>query len=180
MSRNKAHAAVLVLALGLAGCFRSAQPLIPAGTADHPFPAGGSYVSQMWGMEHGGWLPAQDEKVEIDGDDYIINFSRMRFKAIGGGYYMIQKQDAEGDPKLTYEYNMLKVESDGSILIYSLQCEPDVDPKFVLSGDIDAIEGFTPLVQCQVSSFDGLAKVFRDRAAGEPQPVQRFERRRGG
>jgi hypothetical protein len=174
MRRHVQRFAALGLAIGLAACFESTEPLI--GTdGDFPFGDGVRYTFYEWDKEKGVWQPNETGTVQREGDHYVElddggqrnDASPIRFKDIGnGGYFIAQQRQDNG----VYIYDLLKVQSDNLAYQFGFACRTE-DRKFADQGLIDSFTaderwGNT----CKVSDLDKLKRVFLAIAAEVNQP----------
>ena len=120
-------AAVTLVSLSLAGCFRTALPLIAPGEADFPFETltyvetdGGDEITLVRAGE--AYRPANEDTED-----------RVAFKSLGPDLYLVQLLSMEsGEPD--YLYGLIKVSPDRSGFIMSAAVAGKEDLAAVRSG----------------------------------------------
>ncbi len=154
-----ARLCILVLCAALAGCFFSTSALIGPGDAEHPFDGKTAYSllrsadgGQHWTEEDNGTIGAAGAGYILDGEADTAFTVRRAFDD-----YYIGQQAADG----AYYYDLLHVDGD-HVYLYGFACG-DEDRRYVGTGMIDAVTAESDGLDCRVSDFDKLAKVFHDR-----------------
>ena len=170
------HAAVLVCALALGGCYESKAPLIAPSEAEFPFADGTRYVFYEWNAENRHWdtnlagslTREGDHYDQFDETGYLTETKSFRLKAIGGGYYIAQQENDQ-----VYVYDLIRVDGD-IVYEFGMPCR-DEDEKFLGSRLIDSFTKDSPYGNtCAVSDFAKLAQAFRAIAAKRPQPQGKY------
>lgn len=198
---------ISAIALGLAGCFASNDPLIAANASDHPLVAGAKFTEAINCAVNAGcdspadYRPIASGSIGIERGQYVLHYDpgsnvafslpatqgangpSALFKSIGRDLYIAQLDGgsfdatAGQDAPPRYFYELVRTQGD-YLYIYKFACEENGDLKYVKSALLQSVRSSLGGAICQASDLHGLAAVFRARLANGLSPSERLELKR--